>query len=155
MGGGSGALPGAGPGGAVLTVAELLATAEVVEPFNDQPGKSGATLFRVRRGDERFVLKYLDPARDRPNLTLVADTLVDRVLLAGDRAIGVATAAGDLRAGAVVLAAGAYGSPGVLLRSGVGPQRGLPVGEGLSDHVGVGFGFQGTDRLQREVAAPA
>jgi choline dehydrogenase len=95
---------------------------------------------------------YLDPARYRPNLTLVADTLVDRVLLAGERAVGVATAAGDLRAGAVVLAAGAYGSPGVLLRSGVGPQRGLPVGEGLSDHVGVGFGFEGTDRLQREVA---
>lgn len=28
----------------------------------------------------------------------------------------------------------------------------MPVGEGLSDHVGVGFGFQGTDLLQRETA---
>ncbi len=69
MGGGTGALPGAGPTGAGPavagpTVAELLATAEIVEPFDDQPGKSGATLFRVRRGDERLVLKYLDPARD-------------------------------------------------------------------------------------------
>jgi choline dehydrogenase-like flavoprotein len=95
---------------------------------------------------------YLDPARARDNLTILADTLVDRVLLAGDRAVGVATAAGEVRARTVVLAAGAYGSPGILLRSGVGPERELPVGEGLSDHVGVGFGFAGTERLQREVA---
>jgi choline dehydrogenase-like flavoprotein len=52
----------------------------------------------------------------------------------------------------VVLTAGAYGSPGILLRSGVGPERELPVGEGLCDHVGVGFGFEGTERLQREAA---
>lgn len=95
---------------------------------------------------------YLDPARKRPNLTILADTLVDRVLLAGERAVGVATAAGELRARSVVLAAGAYGSPGILLRSGVGEERELPVGEGLCDHVGVGFGFEGTELLQREAA---
>ena len=95
---------------------------------------------------------YLDPARPRHNLTILADTLVDRVLLARDRAVGVATAAGELHARTVVLAAGAYGSPGILLRSGVGPERELPVGEGLCDHVGVGFGFEGTERLQREAA---
>jgi choline dehydrogenase len=96
---------------------------------------------------------YLDPARARANLTILADTLVDRVLLDGDRAIGVATTAGELRARRVVLAAGAYGSPGILLRSGIGPQRELAVGEGLIDHVGVGFGYEGTDLLQREAAA--
>jgi choline dehydrogenase len=92
---------------------------------------------------------YLDPARDRPNLTILADTLADRVLTRGDRAVGVTTSAGELRAGTVVLAAGAYGSPGILLRSDV---RGLPIGEGLIDHVGVGFGFEATARLQRETA---
>jgi choline dehydrogenase len=95
---------------------------------------------------------YLDVARGRDNLTIIADTLVDRVLLADDRAVGVATAKGELRAGTVVLAAGAYGSPGILLRSGIAPVGGLPVGEGLCDHVGVGFGFEGTQRLQRETA---
>jgi choline dehydrogenase len=74
------------------------------------------------------------------------------VLLDGDRAVGVATSAGELRAEAVVLAAGTYGSPGILLRSGVGPERELPVGEGLCDHAGVGFGFEGTELLQRETA---
>ena len=96
---------------------------------------------------------YLDPVRAREKLTILADTLVDRVLLNGDRAVGVATTAGELRASRVVLAAGAYGSPAILLRSGVGPERELPVGEGLIDHVGVGFGYEGTDLLQHDVAA--
>src|SRR5437867_4511812 len=34
---------------------------------------------------------YLDPARNRPNLAILADTLGDRVLLDGERAVGVAT----------------------------------------------------------------
>jgi choline dehydrogenase len=89
---------------------------------------------------------YLDPARDRPNLTIVGDTLVDRVLLDGARAVGAATSAGELRADEVVLAAGAYGSPAILLRTGIGPERGLPVGEGLLDHVGVGAAWAPTER---------
>ena len=92
---------------------------------------------------------YLDPVRDRPNLTVLADTLVDRVLLDGHRAVGLATSAGELRAGTVVLAAGTYGSPAILLRSEI---AGLPVGDGLTDHVGVGFGFEASERLQRETA---
>ncbi len=91
---------------------------------------------------------YLDPARSRPNLTIVADTLVDRVLLDGDRALGVATPRGELRSGTVVLAAGAYGTPGILLRSGFGP----PVGEELADHVGVGMGWQPTQAVQDDCA---
>ena len=93
---------------------------------------------------------YVDPARDRANLTILADTLVDRVLLDGERAVGVGTSAGRLEAGTVVLAASAYGSPGVLLRSGIGPESGLPVGEGLLDHVGVGVGWETTDDLRAD-----
>ena len=92
---------------------------------------------------------YVDPVRDR--LTVRGDTLVDRVLFDGDRAVGVRTSAGELRGERVVLCAGAYGSPGILLRSGLGDR--LPVGEGLLDHVGVGIGFEPTERLQRETAA--
>jgi choline dehydrogenase len=117
-------------------------------------GGDGAILHPVNaRGTVRWntAFAYLDAARGRDNLAILAETLADRVLLDGDRAVGVRTADGEeLRAGAVVLAAGAYGSPGILLRSGVG--RDLPVGEGLSDHVGVGFGFAGTERLRREIA---
>jgi choline dehydrogenase len=95
---------------------------------------------------------YLDPARSRPNLTIHADTVVDRVLLDGERAVGAATSAGELRADRVVLAASSYGSPAILLRSRIGPEQGLPVGEGLTDHVGVGAGWEPTALLQEETA---
>jgi choline dehydrogenase-like flavoprotein len=85
---------------------------------------------------------YLDPARERPNRTILAGTLVDHVLRAGDRAVGIATAAGELNAATVVLTAGAYGSPGILLRSDVGPERELPVGDGLCDHVGAALALR-------------
>jgi choline dehydrogenase len=98
---------------------------------------------------------YLDPARDRPNLTVRADTLVDRVLLDGERAVGIAAAGGEIEAATVVLAASAYGSPGVLLRSGIGPDSGLPVGEGLLDHVGVGAAWEPTDELRADWDASA
>ena len=93
---------------------------------------------------------WLDPARDRANLTILADTLVDRVLLEGSRAVAVATSAGDVRAETVVLAASAYGSPAILLRSGIGPDSGLPVGENLLDHVGTGMGWEATDALRAD-----
>src|SRR5262249_52949333 len=62
---------------------------------------------------------YVDPARPRANLTILADTLVDRVLHTAARATGVATSRGEIEADAVVLTAGAYGTPAILLRSGI------------------------------------
>jgi choline dehydrogenase len=94
---------------------------------------------------------YLDPVRSRTNLTILADTLVDRVQLDGSRVTGAATSTGEISAEKIVLTAGAYGSPAILLRSGIGPGRGLPVGEGLCDHVGVGFGFEPSEALREDV----
>ncbi len=101
------------------------------------------------RGSVRWnaAFAYLDPARERENLTIVADTLVDRVLLDGERATGVSTSRGPFSADVVVLAASAYGSPAILLRSGLG----RPVGDGLVDHVGVGFAWEPTPDLRAEL----
>ncbi len=93
---------------------------------------------------------WLDPARGRANLTILGETLVDRVLLDGTRAVGVVTSAGEIHADTVVITASAYGSPGILLRSGVGPALGLPVGEGLLDHVGTSMGWEPTDELRSD-----
>ena len=90
---------------------------------------------------------WVDPARERDNLTIQADTLVDRVLLDGSRATGVATSAGDIHSDTVVVAASAYGSPAILLRSGITE---LPVGENLADHVGTGIGWEATNDLRAD-----
>ena len=90
---------------------------------------------------------YLAPVRSRDNLTIAADTLVDRIEFDHGRAAAVRTANGAAIAGGeIVLSAGAYRSPAILLRSGIGPAAelkrlnvpvvaGLPgVGEHLLDH---------------------
>jgi choline dehydrogenase len=89
----------------------------------------------------------LAPARARPNLTLIADALVDRVSVAGGRATGVRLADGqEIRGREVVLCAGAFASAAILLRSGIGPAEELGrhgiavvadrpgIGESLFDH---------------------
>jgi len=82
----------------------------------------------------------------RPNLTVRGDTDVDCALFEGTRAIGVRLVDGRIElADETILAAGVYGTPGILLRSGIGPAnqlRGLdipvvadlPVGRRLVDH---------------------
>jgi choline dehydrogenase len=91
---------------------------------------------------------YLAAARGRPNLEIRPDVLVDRVVLDKGRATGVALAdpRETMEADTVVLAGGAYGSPGILMRSGIGNTRLLSdleievvadlrgVGENLLDH---------------------
>ena len=99
---------------------------------------------------------YVDPARARENLTVLGDTLVDRVLVDDGRAVAAVAGGRELRADVVVVSAGAYGSPGILLRSGIGPDgevAELPVGEGLIDHVGTGAAWAPTERLLAETAA--
>jgi choline dehydrogenase len=93
---------------------------------------------------------YLHPARERANLQVLPDSLVLRLLLKGRRAAGVAVH----RYGReevlhaereIIVAAGAYGSPQILMLSGIGRADDLaplgipavvdlPVGTGLQDH---------------------
>jgi choline dehydrogenase-like flavoprotein len=117
--------------------------------FADAAGD--ATIFHVvnARGPVRWnaAFAYVDPARSRPNLTIVAETLVDRITFAGSRTTGVTTSRGPFSADRVVVTASTYGSPGILLRSGLGP----PVGDGLVDHAGVGASWEPTDELRAEV----
>jgi choline dehydrogenase len=92
---------------------------------------------------------YLEPARSRPNLEIRGESPVDKVLLEGRKAVGVRARQGDgwvdLHANTVVLCAGAFHSPPILMRSGIGPAselrahgievvKELPVGQGIIDH---------------------
>lgn len=105
--------------------------------------------------------------RARPNLELRDRALCHRVLFDGDRASGVELERDGtletIRADEVVLAAGALNTPGILLRSGIGPEEqlrrlGIPpriVNDGVArrvlDHPGVAMFlrprfFRGTSR---------
>ena len=112
---------------------------------------------------------YLDPVRDRPNLTVVGDAPVDRLTIDGGQVTGViALIDGEWRrieAGRVVVCAGTYGSPAILLRSGIGdpaalrdigiaPVHDLPgVGCNLHDHSSAALQFAGTPALEAEMRA--
>lgn len=97
---------------------------------------------------------YLAAARDRPNLQIVTNALVDKVLLRDGRAVGVrvTTDGGtrDILAHQTIISAGAIGSPAILMRSGIGPAAhlqdqgiaviaDLPVGRNLQEHCGFSF----------------
>ncbi|MFT4036593.1 MAG: GMC family oxidoreductase N-terminal domain-containing protein [Thermomicrobiales bacterium] len=106
---------------------------------------------------------YLDDARNRANLTVIGNALVDRVEIAEGRATRVHFIGPDgpasIDAGRVVIAGGTYGSPAVLLRSGIGdpaelrelgiaPVHELPgVGRNLHDHPAVEVAFSGSQDL--------
>jgi choline dehydrogenase len=96
---------------------------------------------------------YLEPARGRPNLTIVGNAIVDTLSFEGNRphanGLIVRMGGGEARSvrarREVLLCAGAIHSPAVLQRSGIGPRAWLeplgiklvvdrPVGQHLLDH---------------------
>lgn len=109
----------------------------------------------TQRNGERVTAEsaYLDPVRHRKNLDVLTDTAVTRVIMEGQRAVGVAwrsaTGTGEVRAREVILSAGTFVSPQLLMLSGVGDRgelsrhniavvQDLPgVGANLQDHLDV------------------
>jgi choline dehydrogenase-like flavoprotein len=95
-------------------------------------------------------VRYLHPNMERENLTIITDAMALRILFDGDRASGVeidhAGTVEEVHASReVILAAGAYQSPQLLMLSGIGPadqlplfgievRQDLPVGQNLQDH---------------------
>jgi len=93
---------------------------------------------------------FLRPAKGRTNLRVVTGAHATRILFEGDRAVGVEIARDgqlvELRAEReVILSAGTYQSPVLLMLSGIGPaddltplgiemRQDLPVGHNLQDH---------------------
>ena len=112
----------------------------------------GAFMYQVthRNGERCSAAKaYITPNIARPNLALKLNAASARVLFEGRRAVGVAYRQGgalhEVRARReVVLCSGAFGSPQLLMLSGIGPgaalqKLGLPV---LQDLPGVGQNLQ-------------
>jgi choline dehydrogenase len=125
------------------------------------------------RGGRRAssVRAFIDPVLNRPNLRVLANTIVRRVVIEDNRATGVELADRPaLRCrGEVIVCAGALNSPHLLMLSGIGPAAALKtagiapvvslpgVGQNLQDHpiamglwkAAVPIGFNRDIRLDR------
>ncbi|MBL4929440.1 GMC family oxidoreductase [Fuscibacter oryzae] len=119
--------------------------------------QDGCGLYQINARNGRrssAAIAYLNPARRRRNLTVRVNARALRVVLEGNRAVGVEVLVRGRRtvihaAREVILAAGAINSPRLLMLSGVGDAdhlrhhgvdlvRHLPgVGQNLQDHVEV------------------
>ena len=123
---------------AVATASRARGLDVVTGPFNIRGGVRWNAAFA-----------YLEPARGRPNLTIRANALADRVLFDGARAVGAVVDGEEVRAELVILSAGAVGSPRILLRSGV------DAGSNLQDHVSTKLVFETTPELLGERPVPS
>ena len=158
--------------GGPLNVADLRQQSEISQVFIRAAGQVGYPLSDDFNGAEQEGIgfyqvtqkdgqrcssarAYLHPILQRPNLTILTNALASRVLIEGQRAVGVAylDRSGqtvEVRARReVVLAGGAINSPQLLLLSGVGPRaelerHGIPVahelpgvGQNLQDHLDI------------------
>lgn len=111
---------------------------------------------RTTRSEKRWstVRAYIDPIRERPNLTLIKNALVTNLVTENGRVRGVEFLSNGskvervMAASEVVCCAGAIGTPQLLMLSGIGPADELRkhelnivldlpgVGQGLQDHLG-------------------
>lgn len=132
-----------------------------LDDFSTPEPPDGVGPFRVNVADGirwNAAFAFLDPIRGNPSLTILDRTLVDRLRFRGSSAEALVcrSASGDafeVSSETFVLAAGAYGSPAILMRSGIGPLEhlrslGIPpiadvpgVGANLHDHPGVAMAF--------------
>ncbi|MQA72866.1 MAG: FAD-dependent oxidoreductase [Solirubrobacterales bacterium] len=155
-----------------LLDASAAAGIPLVADYNG-PEQDGASMFQVtQRNGRRWSAAdaFLRPVLSRSNLELVTGATVLGVELEGERATGVRyrrRVGGERVATArreVILAAGAIGSPQLLLLSGIGPpdhlrevgvevRRELPgVGANLQDHPFVSMIWEVTDERTLHVA---
>lgn len=146
-----------------ITRAFVRAMAEVQVPQTDDfngMAQDGAGLYQVtqfhhgpRKGERcSAAAAYLHPVFQRPNLTVFTYTQAQKISFDGGRATGVFVKRGlktmHLKARReVILSAGAFGSPQLLMLSGIGPEdalrsHGIPVihaledvGRNLQDHL--------------------
>ncbi len=134
-------------------------------PRNDDfngPRQEGVGLYDVtQHNGERWsaARAFVDPLAGKPNFTVLTDALVERIVIEDGRATGVTIRRGGKRetlaaAGGVVLSAGAFGSPQILMLSGIGPGDELQrhgirvvldkaaVGADLQDHCDFVAGYE-------------
>ncbi|XP_061193348.1 L-sorbose 1-dehydrogenase-like [Saccostrea echinata] len=113
----------------------------------------------VRNGERWSTAKaFLRPAMNRPNLHVAVNSYVTKILTENKKALGVSLVRDNVKhiikaRKEVIISAGAFNSPQILMLSGIGPKDhlkslgipvivDLPVGENLEDHIMVTLLFK-------------
>lgn len=126
-------------------------------PVNEGLGVLQSTIRNGKRCSA--AVAYLRPAMSRPNLTVITNALVHKVVMQGNRAIGVEYSTSKTTTVAraereVVISGGVINSPQLLMLSGIGDpehlsQHGIKtvveskgVGQNLQDHLSVGIEYE-------------
>lgn len=174
-----------------LSEAFIRAAEETQIPRNDDfngPTQEGAGLYQVTqfwggaKNGERCsaAAAYLHPVMARRNLKVMTGVQATSIVMDGKKAIGIRYRRGSEEdvvhaRSEVIVSSGAFGSPHLLLNSGIGPEEDLQklgiavrhnlpgVGKNLQDHVDfviatrswdtdtVGIGLRGTIKTIREL----
>ncbi|XP_062607233.1 glucose dehydrogenase [FAD, quinone]-like, partial [Saccostrea cucullata] len=113
----------------------------------------------TRNGERWSTAKaFLRPAMNRPNLHVAVNSYVTKILIEKKTAVGISVMRDNLKhvikaRKEVIISAGAFNSPQILMLSGIGPKNhlqslgisliaDLPVGENLEDHIKVPLLFR-------------
>ena len=113
---------------------------------------------------------YINPCRNRLNLTIKPNVTAHRVITQGNRAVGVSVESGgemfELSGEMIILSAGAIASPQLLMLSGIGPKDLLDglripvvhespgVGRGMKNHPAVSLRYKPVDGYSLEPGSP-
>ena len=138
----------------------------LADDLDDLDGGPGAGCAPVNIADGvrwNTAFAYLDPVRERPGLRILDRTQVDRIS-AGRIHARSPDGAVEIDAAETVLCGGVYGTPELLLQSGIGDSRALEragvapqhdlsgVGRGLQEHAAVQLEFEAGDELAARLA---
>ncbi len=149
------------PGSVAFVEAARNLQLPILDDFNGEK-QEGMGVYQVtQKGGERWsaARAYVEPGRERQNLDIRTKSLVEKLIVQDGRVTGVQIKRGFGREtikarGAVVLSAGAFGSPHILQLSGIGPAQHLQdkgvdvvldkpeVGSNLKDHIDFVSGYQ-------------
>lgn len=149
------------PGSVAFVEASRNLQLPILDDFNGEK-QEGMGIYQVtQKGGERWsaARAYVEPGRNRQNLDIKTKSLVEKLIVEDGRVTGVKIKRGfggeTIKArGAVVLSAGAFGSPHILQLSGIGPAEHLKdkgaevvldkpeVGSNLKDHIDFVTGYE-------------
>lgn len=135
-----------------------------------QENGAGLLQFHINAGDQRVsgASAFLDPIKERDNLTILTQSQVTRILIENETAIGIEyNKEGVLNQAfaskEVIISAGALASPKILLLSGIGSASDLEalnipvvsnlpgVGKNLQDHLQLPIIFRSKIEMPRTI----